>query len=69
MLIIVAEPGKKFDALLIDVEGVISADKSLWEGNDSDGEAMVKKWVFLGDDRTIRRVYVDGNWVSGHDFE
>lgn len=64
------EVGKKFDALVVDVEGVISADASLFGDGVTDfgdGEAMVKKWVFLGDDRTIRRVYVDGQLVAGHD--
>lgn len=61
------EIGKKFDALVVDVEGVISADSSLWEGGKDGGEAMVKKWVFLGDDRTIRKVYVDGKLVAGQD--
>lgn len=62
------EVGKAFDALLIDVEGVISADAGLWEG-EGDGLAMVKKWVFLGDDRTIRKVYVDGKLVAGQDLK
>lgn len=57
--------GKRFDALLVDVEDVISADSSLWENGADDGDAMVKKWVFLGDDRTIKMVWVDGTLVSG----
>ncbi|KAK3065961.1 hypothetical protein LTR53_017848, partial [Teratosphaeriaceae sp. CCFEE 6253] len=61
------EVGKKFDALLIDVEGVVSADASLWEEGEGDGEAMVKKWVFLGDRTSIRKVYVDGKLVAGQD--
>ncbi|TKA67061.1 hypothetical protein B0A55_10412 [Friedmanniomyces simplex] len=61
------EKGKKFDALLIDVEGVISADASLWDDGDGDGEAMVKKWVFLGDRTSIKKVYVDGTLVAGQD--
>lgn len=61
------EVGKQFDALVVDLEGVISADTSLWEHGEGDGEAMVKKWVFLGDDRTIRKVYVDGKLVAGRD--
>jgi guanine deaminase len=60
--------GKKFDALVIDVEGIISVDSALWEGDEEDSEAMVKKWVFLGDDRNIRKVYVDGRLVAGHDL-
>lgn len=63
------ERGKKLDALVIDVEGIISADPSLWEGEEDGSEAMVKKWVFLGDDRNIRKVYVDGDLVAGHDLD
>ena len=63
------ERGKKFDALIVDVEGIISADSSLWEGDEDGSEAMVKKWVFLGDDRNIRKVYVDGQLVAEHDLE
>ena len=63
------ERGKKFDALLVDVEGIISADPSLWNGEEDGSEAMVKKWVFLGDDRNIRKVYVDGKVVAGHDLD
>lgn len=63
------EEGKKFDALVVDVEGVVSADPSLWEGEKDESEAMVKKWVFLGDDRNIRKVYVDGKLVGGHDLD
>jgi len=63
------EVGKKFDALVVDVEDVISVDRSSCEGPEEDQEAMVKKWVFLGDDRTIRKVYVYGSLVGGHDFE
>ena len=59
------EPGKKFDALVIDVEGIVSADASLWAGEEDLSEAMVKKWVFLGDDRNICMVYVDGRLVAG----
>jgi guanine deaminase len=61
-------PGKKFDALLIDVEGITSADPSLWAEETEDGLALVKKFVFLGDDRRIKRVYVDGKLVAGHDL-
>ncbi|KAK5124896.1 hypothetical protein LTR85_001086 [Meristemomyces frigidus] len=59
------EKGLKFDALVVDVEGVVSADAGLWEEGVGDGLAMVKKWVFLGDDRTIKKVYVDGRLVGG----
>jgi guanine deaminase len=62
------EVGKQFDALVIDVKDVISVDQALWEdGGREANEALVKKWVFCGDDRTIRKVFVDGVLVSGHD--
>lgn len=57
------EVGKSFDALLVDVKDVISVDDSLWNSGYDGVEAMVKKWVFLGDDRTIRQVWVNGNCV------
>ena len=63
------EIGKKFDALVIDVKGIVSVDDSLFDGSEQSNDAMVKKWVFLGDDRNIRKVYVDGQLVSGHDVE
>ena len=59
------EPGKRFDASLVDVgvkEDVINA--SGWEG---DNQTLVKRWVFLGDDRSIRTVWVNGRLVAGHD--
>ena len=59
------EEGKRFDALVVDVRGVISADPGLWEGEGDQTEAMLKKFVFLGDDRNIRQVFVDGKLVSG----
>lgn len=60
--------GKKFDALVVDVKDVVSVDSELWEGEEDGSEVMVKKWVFLGDDRCIRRVYVDGVAVGGHEI-
>ena len=57
------EVGKVFDALVVDVEGVASVD--LEEDNEID---LLRKWVFLGDDRSIRRVYVGGVLVAEHDL-
>lgn len=56
------EPGKRFDALMIDVGLNDSINVSGWEDNSL---ALVKKWVFLGDDRSIRLVFVNGKLVSG----
>jgi guanine deaminase len=58
------EPGKEFDALLVDVNGLISVGE--WDGEGKEGGlALVKKWVFLGDDRHIRGVWVGGERVVG----
>lgn len=62
------EAGKKFDALVIDSKEIISVDEFLLDRSHKWNEAMVKKWVFLGDDRNIRKVYVDGQLVAGHDI-
>lgn len=63
------EVGKEFDALVVDVRDVISVEKSLWEEGSDRDEDLVKKWVFLGDDRTIRQVFVKGKMVAGHDMD
>lgn len=61
------ERSKKFDALLIDVQGIVSPNASLWTDHDYSSEARVDKSVFLGEDRNICKVYVDGKLVAGHD--
>lgn len=63
------EVGKEFDALVVDVKDVISVDEGAWQADSGRDEDLVKKWVFLGDDRTIRRVFVGGKLVSGHDID
>lgn len=57
-------PGKYFDALLVDTGLEDSINISGWEKDDL---ALVKKWVFMGDDRSIRRVFVNGKLVAGKD--
>lgn len=63
------EIGKDFDALVVDVKNVISVEEGLWEEGSGKDEDLVKKWVFLGDDRTIRQVFVKGKLVAGHDMD
>ncbi|TFK56607.1 guanine deaminase [Heliocybe sulcata] len=58
--------GKEFDALVVDT-GV--DDNVNVEGFEEDGRAMVAKWVFLGDDRSIRKVFVRGRLVAGKDLK
>ena len=66
-------PGKAFDALLVSVQ---TGNPGLW-GVDLDEELQVKhaesktlevwleRFLFTGDDRNIRRVYVQGRWIGG----
>ncbi|MCJ1232646.1 hypothetical protein MMC14_000599 [Varicellaria rhodocarpa] len=58
------EPGKMFDALVVDVGQEDNINVTGWEEDDL---ALVKKWVFMGDDRSIRLVYVNGRLVAGKD--
>jgi guanine deaminase len=58
-------PGKCFDALVVDVGLEDNINISGWEEDDL---ALVKKFVFLGDDRAIRKVYVNGKVVAGKDL-
>lgn len=58
------EPGKQFDALVVDVGLKDNINIRGWEHDDL---ALVKKWVFMGDDRSIRLVYVNGRLVAGKD--
>ncbi|KAH8807563.1 hypothetical protein F5884DRAFT_899938 [Xylogone sp. PMI_703] len=58
------KPGKSFDALIVDVGLNDCINISGWEKDDL---ALVKKWVFMGDDRSIRKVFVNGKLVAGKD--
>lgn len=59
------EVGKQFDALLVDTG--LKEDSINTAGWEGDADALVKKWVFMGDDRSIRRVWVGGRLVAGKD--
>ena len=53
-------PGKKLDCLVIDVNAPNSPIDTF------DGETLVnhfEKFIYLGDDRNIKHVFVDGNMV------
>jgi guanine deaminase len=66
-------PGKAFDALLVSSRGD-AGNPGLW-GADLDDELHVKldkelevwleRFLFTGDDRNIKRVYVQGRWIGG----
>jgi guanine deaminase len=59
------EIGKVFDALIVDIGQKDNININGWEDNDL---ALVKKWVFMGDDRSIRKVFVNGRFVAGKDL-
>ncbi|OAL28781.1 hypothetical protein AYO22_02646 [Fonsecaea multimorphosa] len=60
-------PGKAFDALLVDVG--LEDDNINSNGFEHDDMALLKKWVFMGDDRSIRKVWVGGRLVAGKDLK
>ncbi|ORY17227.1 hypothetical protein BCR34DRAFT_621948 [Clohesyomyces aquaticus] len=56
------EPGKCFDALVVDTVLEDCFNIAGWEHDDL---ALLKKWIFMGDDRSIRKVFVNGKLVTG----
>jgi len=56
------EPGKIFDALVVDAE-VERSPYDLFEG-DTAWEAL-NKFIFLGDDRNLASIFVQGRLVAG----
>ncbi|EEB06927.1 guanine deaminase [Schizosaccharomyces japonicus yFS275] len=59
--------GKTWDALLVDVGGS-NAGATIDVFGTETKEALVSKWVFGGDDRNLRRVWVNGVCVAGTDL-
>ena len=77
------EAGKAFDALVVSLATdanpgawSVALDDALdvqrgGEGPEAERrelESMLERFLFTGDDRNIRRVYVDGRWVGGVEF-
>jgi guanine deaminase len=58
------EVGKDFDALLIDPDAVDSPFDCF---ENDDLEDVVQKFLYIGDDRNIKKVFVAGKLVSGTD--
>jgi len=67
--------GKAFDALLVSVRGDAS-NPALWDVDldkelgiePAEGEKLaiwLERFFFTGDDRNIKRVYVQGRWIGG----
>ncbi|KAJ2929575.1 hypothetical protein H1R20_g7518, partial [Candolleomyces eurysporus] len=73
-------PGKSFDALLISPAGkqigMWGSGESLHSRSKDNEKEVAKKelnewlerFLFVGDDRNIDRVYVQGRWVGGRSF-
>jgi len=66
--------GKSFDALIVSVRDEVG-NPGLWgiqSDNPSDQKKSLELWLerflFCGDDRNIRRVYVQGRLVGGKSF-
>jgi len=71
-------PGNAFDALVVSVHGD-AGNPGLW-GADVDKElhvefpknkeleAWLERFLFTGDDRNIKRVYVQGRWIGGAEW-
>ncbi|KAI9509346.1 guanine deaminase [Russula earlei] len=72
-------PGKAFDALLVSVRGD-AANPGLWgvdlvkelHAEPADKEQLdtwLERFLFTGDDRNIKRVYVQGRWIGGAEHD
>ena len=66
------EQGKQFDALVVDIRDRFGGNPGLWGENLLDGltekqqlETSLERFLFCGDDRNIRRVFVKGKCVAG----
>jgi guanine deaminase len=66
-------PGKSFDALVVNVSQS-AGNPGLWvlqpdEGKKRDLDGELEKFLFCGDDRNIKEVYVSGRLVGGTGFK
>ncbi len=68
-------PGKAFDALVVSVNDT-AGNPGLWGADadkklrvefprDKEIEVWLERFLFTGDDRNIKRVYVQGRWIGG----
>lgn len=54
------EAGKSFDALVVDLAASENGTPLLDLWPEETMEDRLSKWIHLGDDRTISKVYVEG---------
>lgn len=70
------ESGKAFDALVVSVRadagnpGICGADGDGGPGKDEEDalRGLFERFLFCGDDRNVRRVYVQGKLIGGKEF-
>lgn len=74
------ETSNAFDALLVSVRSDVG-NPGLWGvdtdedlgidigGDGAELDGMLERFLFTGDDRNVRRVYVQGRWIGGADSE
>jgi len=71
-------PGKAFDALVVSVHDD-AGNPGLWGADidrelhveypkDKEIEVWLERFLFTGDDRNIKRVYVQGRWIGGAEW-
>jgi len=58
------EVGKSFDAIIVDLDVKNSAADFLYDSNTP--EELLQKLVFLGDDRNVIKVFVNGKSVKNY---
>ena len=56
--------GKEFDALLVDLDDSVGGNVDIFDDEVGDIEKIVAKWVYNGDDRNLRSIWIAGNPVN-----
>ena len=60
--------GKEFDAIIVDL-GRACRNPAVWYDPEDDLETLVERFLFGGDDRNIKEVYVCGRLIGGTSFK
>jgi guanine deaminase len=60
--------GKEFDAIIVDL-GKTCGNPAVWYNPEDDLETLVEKFLFGGDNRNIKEVYVCGRLIGGTSLE
>ena len=60
--------GKEFDAIIVDL-GKTTGNPAVWYDGGDNLETLVERFLFGGDDRNIKEVYVCGRLIGGTSFK